>query len=703
MFNYSDEQDTHHILIINNLYSEQEIISLTNSFFSIGRYNSNSLVIKSSAISRFHATIFPLKSLDSDNLSYWIVDGNLEQGVRSTNGLLVNRRKVLMYKLEAGDIIFLPGNIEIIYQKTREQQIDNTTNMILQLTDEIGSNENKPTLSELENDLASLNNPTLLRLATFTELNPFPIIEINTQLQVTYSNSAAREIFGDFLNNPTNSILHNMIGLWNGPQNHSTTKEFVYKSQVFEQHMYKLTNHQVIRSYILNITNRKQSEIMLEYTAYHDELTGLFNRRYLLQKLEELLIEFRNADRNSLAILFLDLDRFKNINDTLGHDFGDLLLQSFAMRLQQSIRSDDWVARWGGDEFIICMKNRDDLNNIAQAAQRIINNLQQPFTISNRRFHIKVSIGISIYPQDGSDRETLIKHADSALYRSKEQGRARYQFYTTTMTSKASTYLKLENLLHQALEDQELLLYYQPQINVETNQVSSMEALIRWQQPELGLINPSDFIPLAEDTGLIIQIGEWVLATACRQNKIWHESGFDNLSISVNVNYQQLAQPNFIEMVSRVFAQTQMQPQYLEIEITESVLLKDIDLVDSVIKEMQNMGINLALDDFGIGYSSLNYLKKILFNTLKLDKSFIDNIIDERSRDYGIVSTMALLAQKLNLKVVAEGVESQQQLDSLMNIFQDTNSLYVQGYFYSRPLKVEKATEFLYDYNQNLG
>jgi EAL domain-containing protein (putative c-di-GMP-specific phosphodiesterase class I) len=356
------------------------------------------------------------------------------------------------------------------------------------------------------------------------------------------------------------------------------------------------------------------------------------------------------------------------------------------------------VARWGGDEFIAILKNSDDLAKIREAIQKILESLEQPFHINNRTFYLKTSIGISLYPQDGTDQDTLLKHADSALYRSKEQGKAQYKFYTTTMTSKALNYLNLENLLHQALEKKELLLYYQPQINVETGKVTTMEALLRWQQSQLGMIYPDEFIPLAEDSRLIIPIGEWVMRTACQQTKIWQEAGFDQLSISVNINYQQLSETAFIEMVLRNLQQTGLEAKYLELEITETSLIQNMNLVNDIIQNLQNKGVRIALDDFGVGYSSLNYLKQISFNILKLDKCFMKNIAEETSRELAIISVIMILANKLDLTVICEGVETQQQLDILLSTLPNMQKFYVQGYFYSKPLSVEDATNFLHNH-----
>lgn len=702
MLTYTSLKEVQHILIIKNFFEQQKIINLNDSYFTIGRNQSNSLVIKSHLISRFHATIFPLKRLFLDDCSYWIIDGNLQEGTRSSNGIFVNNRSVLMYELQPGDLITLPNNVQIIYQKLQREQTESITTLLQEpVLEDFTGWEERPTGVKFQKSLGDLNHPNLLRLASFTELNPFPIIEINTELQVTYANPAALEIFKNIENKKNHPLMQNMLRLWENPDNQiiSETVEFIYEKNIFEQHMYKIKKYQVIRSYIINITTRKQVEKMLEYTAFHDELTGLFNRRFLEKKLSELIKSFRYTSK-LIAVLFLDLDRFKNINDALGHDFGDLLLQSFALRLQQSLRSDDLVARWGGDEFVIVLQNIINLEKVQETAQRILKNLQKPFQIKTRNFHIKVSIGISIYPQDGDTEEALIKYADAALYRSKESGRAQYKFYTATMTSKAFAYLNLENLLSQALDQEELLLYYQPQINVESQKVAKTEALLRWQQSELGMISPADFIPLAEETGLIIPIGEWVLRTACQQNKIWQLSGFNNLSVSVNISYQQLSQPNFVQMVGRILTETGLEPKYLELEVTESSFIKNINLVNNVLQNLQEMGVNIALDDFGTGYSSLNYLKNFGFDTLKLDKCFMENIVEEDSRDLVIVSTVMILAKKLNLKVVAEGVETKEQLNILLDILENRQVLYVQGYLYSKPLAIVEATKFIKSHNQ---
>jgi GGDEF domain-containing protein len=319
-----------HIIIIKNLLQREQTITLADSEFTIGRKGNNSLVIKSHLISRYHATISPVQDRLFNEYSYWIVDGNLERGCRSTNGIMVNNKKILMYKLEAGDVITLPNQVQIIYQQVEQQDTKEITMDIMGNNEDIEILQERTTLSQLEESLASLNHPTLVRLASFTELSSFAIIEISVNSEITCINTAAVKIFHHVKNNQNHPIIKNMIQLWNKREITSEVVELVYENNVFEQHMYKIEEHKLIRSYILDVNNRKNPKNMLEYTAFHDDLTGLYNRRFFKQKISELLTDNLNT---KFAIIFLDLDRFKNINNVLGHDFGDIVLQNFALRL----------------------------------------------------------------------------------------------------------------------------------------------------------------------------------------------------------------------------------------------------------------------------------------------------------------------------------------------------------------------------------
>ncbi|MFB8795755.1 MAG: EAL domain-containing protein [Microcoleus sp.] len=443
---------------------------------------------------------------------------------------------------------------------------------------------------------------------------------------------------------------------------------------------------------MMDITQRKQSEAIIRYQAVYDQLTGLPNRLLFNERLLAALTKPRNS-QTMLAVMFLDLDRFKKINDTLGHAAGDRLLESFAARISDSLRSTDTVARWGGDEFTVLLPDINSLEDAVKMAQRIQENLKPVFKLEEQSLHVTSSIGIAIYPEDGEDAETLVKNADAALYRAKERGRNNYQFYTSTINPQGSQLLTLENRLHDALQKGEFEVYYQPKVNITTWKIQGMEALLRWHHPELGLVSPGTFIPIAEENGLIVAIGEWVLETACTQNKAWQDALQPDLRIAVNFSARQFQQFNLLEMVTKCLDKTGLEPKYLELEITETTAMQDVDYTTKVLKDLQNMGVQIALDDFGTGYCSLNYLKKFPLNILKIDKSFVSEMTTDPC-ERAIANAVATLGRDLNLSVVAEGVETQEQLECLRSL----HCQEIQGHYFSRALSVNDASKLLVNY-----
>ena len=440
---------------------------------------------------------------------------------------------------------------------------------------------------------------------------------------------------------------------------------------------------------MMDITQRKQSEEIIRYQAVYDQLTGLPNRLLFNQRLLAALTKARNSQK-MLAVMFLDLDKFKKINDTLGHAAGDLLLESFAARISDSLRSTDTVARWGGDEFTVLLPEISSLEDAVKMAQRIQENLKPVFKLEEQSLHVTSSIGIALYPEDGEEAETLVKNADAALYRAKERGRNNYQFYTSTINPQGSQLLTLENRLHEALQKGEFEVYYQPKVNITTWKIQGMEALLRWDHPELGLVSPGTFIPIAEDNGLIIAIGEWVLETACTQTKAWQDAFQPDLRIAVNFSARQFQQLNLLEMVAKCLEKTGLEPKYLELEITETTAMQDVDYTTKVLKDLQNLGVQIALDDFGTGYCSLNYLKKFPLNILKIDKSFVSEMTTDPC-ERAIANAVATLGRDLNLSVVAEGVETQEQLECLREL----HCQEIQGHYFSAALSAGDASKLL--------
>jgi diguanylate cyclase (GGDEF)-like protein/PAS domain S-box-containing protein len=445
---------------------------------------------------------------------------------------------------------------------------------------------------------------------------------------------------------------------------------------------------------IKDITERKQSEERLHHQVFHDSLTGLPNRKLFSQQLEESILKAQN-NNSLLSVMFLDVDRFKNINDSLGHEIGDLLLQGLAQRLKACLRDCDVIARWGGDEFTLILNQISNLEEPARIGQRLLDALQAPFNIQEHQLHVRSSIGIAVYPKDGDIAETLIRNADAALYRTKQRGKNNYNFYTSTMNAEASEMLRLETFLHGALERQEFVLYYQPQVNIKTKKICGVEALIRWQHPELGLVSPAKFIPLAEETGSIVHIGEWVLRTACQQSKAWQKIGLPDLKISVNISPRQFQEENLVAKIEEILNETGLTPDFLELEITETTIVQNVEFARRALHNLRNMGINISMDDFGTGYSSLGYLKKFSFQTLKIDQSFVRDLQDN-PQDKAIISAIVTLGRGFNLRVVAEGVETIEQLEMLRAL----NCEEMQGYWFSRPLPMSEATQFLCNHFQ---
>lgn len=437
-----------------------------------------------------------------------------------------------------------------------------------------------------------------------------------------------------------------------------------------------------------DITEQKRTQERLTYLAHYDELTGLPNRTLFNENLRQILGESQRRQRLA-AVMFLDLDRFKTINDTLGHETGDTLLKAVAERLRQCVRRGDVIARLGGDEFTIALADIAQSDDVALVARKILESFAYPFHIGGRDLFVTTSIGVSLYPQDHEEVDGLLKSADAAMYRAKDLGRNNYQFFTKELNAQASKRLALETHLRRALERNEFLLHYQPQVDLGTGEIVGMEALIRWQNRELGLVSPADFIPLAEETGLIVPIGEWVLRTACTQNKAWQDAGLPALRISVNLSARQFRDKTLIETVTQALDRTGLAPEYLELELTES-LLQNVDTAEVVLKELHGLGVHLSVDDFGTGYSSLNYLKRFPIDNLKIDRSFIRDVISNAD-DAAITDAIITMAHTLGIYVVAEGVETREQLAFLHQHRCDL----IQGYYFSKPLAAEAFVELL--------
>jgi diguanylate cyclase (GGDEF)-like protein/PAS domain S-box-containing protein len=461
-----------------------------------------------------------------------------------------------------------------------------------------------------------------------------------------------------------------------------------------------------------DITHHKKSEAKIVRLAYHDTLTELPNRYLLKDRLTQAIESARKYSRQ-MAILFLDLDGFKRINDTLGHDVGDKLLQQIAKRLLKYSRKSDTVARvkedyrrstvarLGGDEFTILLSEIKHIQGVALVAKRILALFSKPFRVQGHEIFVSFSIGIAVFPRDAENATSLLKNADTAMYNAKKNGRNNFQFYTESMNSITVERFTIENQLRKALDNNELQLYYQPQLDIKTRQIFGVEALLRWTHPEKGLLSAASFISLAEETGFILTIGDWVLKTACQQNKAWQKAGYKPVRVTVNISGFQFRQNSFVKTVKQVLDSTHLDPCYLELEVTESILMDTTEQTIECLKELKSMGVQIAIDDFGTGYSSLNYLNRFPIDKLKIDRSFIRDMSTD-PHDNAIVTAIISLAHHLNLDVIAEGVETLQQL---LSLYQQGNTL-MQGDLMSPPLptdslmqlfkKEDKAFEYIW-------
>ena len=438
-----------------------------------------------------------------------------------------------------------------------------------------------------------------------------------------------------------------------------------------------------------DVTLQKQNEERIRYLAHYDALTGLPNRVLFNDRLEQAIAEAERRGR-LVGLILLDLDRFKTINDSLGHGAGDALLQNVARRLVGSVRRDDTVSRLGGDEFAIILADLAQPGDAARVARMILDGFVPPFTVLGRELFMGASLGISLYPLDGSEIDVLLKNADVAMYRVKETGRSAYQFYEPAMTALAGQRLALENDLRRAVERGELRVLFQPQEAMASGRLEAFEALVRWHHPERGLVPPTEFIPLAEETGLIVQIGEWVLEHACACSKAWQDAGLPPARVAVNVSSRQFLRSNLPEIVAGALRTSGLDARWLELEITESMLIQDEEAAIEVIRHIQRLGVNFSLDDFGTGYSSLSRLKRFPLATLKIDQSFIAGIPDDPG-DAAIVRAIVAMGRGLGLRVLAEGVENQAQWDFLRAAGCDV----IQGYHYGEPLAPDEVARLL--------
>ncbi len=438
-----------------------------------------------------------------------------------------------------------------------------------------------------------------------------------------------------------------------------------------------------------DITETRKYQEELARRANYDSLTGLPNRNLLSDRASTAMLRAARY-KHGMAVAFIDLDNFRIVNDSLGHQVGDNMLRLVAERLRSSLREVDTVARFSGDEFVLVLGEQENERLISSQMQRIVEVFSRPFSLGERDLFVTASIGVAFYPQDGTGVETLLVNAETAMYRAKDMGRNTFQFYAAEMNALVNERLTMESWLRRALERGELLLHYQPKVDLRSNRITGAEALIRWQHPKLGMVSPAKFIPLAEQTGLIVPIGEWVLRTACMQNRAWQEAGLPPITVAVNISARQFREKGLVNSVADILRETGLAPQFLELEVTEGVIMHDVQEVVVVLQKLKSMGVMLSIDDFGTGYSSLSYLKRFPVDRLKIDQSFIKDVTSD-PENAAIAQAVITLGHSLNLKVTAEGVETREQLQFLRDHQCDEK----QGYLFSKPLPVEEFGKLL--------
>jgi len=438
-----------------------------------------------------------------------------------------------------------------------------------------------------------------------------------------------------------------------------------------------------------DITDAKTHQDELVRQANHDSLTGLPNRNLLSDRIDRACVRTQRYG-GSAAVAFLDLDNFKVVNDSFGHSIGDHLLRAVAERLESCLRAMDTVARLGGDEFVLVLADHKSAQSVSSELQRIVGSFSQPFVVDGKDVFITASVGVALYPQDAKDPEALMKSAEIAMYRAKESGRNTYQLYTSEMQAKITERLVIEGKLRRALERGELALHFQPQVDLRTNRIFGCEALLRWNQADLGMVSPAKFIPLAEETGLIVPIGEWVIRMACLQNKAWQIAGLPAIAIAVNISARQFREKNLLQVVEKILAETGLDSTQLELEVTESVIMHDVQHVIATLQAFKNIGVKLSVDDFGTGYSSLSYLKRFPVDRLKIDQSFVRDIT-ANADDPAIAQAVITLGHTMDMRVIAEGVEKQDQLDFLRKNHCDE----MQGYLFGKPMPGDEFRKLL--------
>ncbi|MBS4096937.1 MAG: EAL domain-containing protein [Sulfuricella sp.] len=576
-----------------------------------------------------------------------------------------------IYRLPSGEIVAIYD--DVTERKQAEEQLRLAARVFESSAEGI-------VITDLKGRILSVNE-------AFSEITGYPLEEIRGQnprilKSGKHSPEFYREMWGTILKEG-----HWQGEIWNRRKNGEVYPEWMTIGSVKDEH--GGISHFV--GTFTDITQRKAAEERINFLAHHDALTGLPNRVLLQDRVSQSLAICQHQGSKA-GLLLIDLDRFKNINESLNHAFGDQLLQEVGQRLEGCARRVDTVARSGGDEFVVLMTEVRDIGEIAAAANNILIALSQPFTLDVHEINITSSIGIAVYPGDGENAQNLLKNADVAMYRAKDLGRNNYQFYTQDMNARTFETLVMENSLRHALKRDDFVLHYQPQVDIASGAMIGVEALVRMRHADLGIVPPGTFIPIAEETGLIVPIGAWVLGEACRQGREWLDQGITGLRIAVNLSANQFRQPGLLDTVAKTLADSGLPPGQLELELTESILMRDSELIIATLQSLKKMGVQLSIDDFGTGFSSLAYLKRFDLDKLKIDQSFVRDITSDPD-DLAIARAVIALGHSLNLKVIAEGVENGEQLELLRANGCDE----IQGYYFSRPQPAAEIPRLLHD------